>query len=305
MRHLPMALFILLLTSGFLVGCNTSGTSSSFAHNDVTGPIQTSGNRIVSNVQNPSSNFTTNTMNNTNSTVEDSNKSTGKHVTASNTTASRQQITKSGSGGTGSSNSTPSSKASSTSATKSGRGSSGASTHSGSSQVSSTGKSKTPESSGSTGGASTAGNAGTTTISRPSGIDSTWTNKFNSMYIDHNYTGPNSTLFGKLVMRMAEGDITPGAVKSDILGLKPWETVWTAANNGDGKTYEFIVHDVGAFTYQTKVLNDDITSREWQAHGQEVLDDSFYSQWAVYWNASTQEYTVAFLDVGFYLQSTN
>lgn len=112
-------------------------------------------------------------------------------------------------------------------------------------------------------------------------------------------------MFDSLVVEMAEGKITADAAKSAISNLKPWSAVWTTASGGDGKTYHFIVHDVGAFTFQTKVLNDKVTSQEWQDHGQEVLNDSFYSKWAVYWNASTKQYTVAFLDVGFYLQSMN
>ncbi|WDL96743.1 hypothetical protein [Alicyclobacillus sp. ALC3] len=91
--------------------------------------------------------------------------------------------------------------------------------------------------------------------------------------------------------------------KATISALQPWSAVWTSANNGDGKTYTYHVNDVGAFVFQTKQLSNDVIAKEWQAHSQAVLDDGFYSQWAVYWNATRQAYTVAFLDVGFYLAS--
>ena len=145
---------------------------------------------------------------------------------------------------------------------------------------------------------------GSSSPSKPSGIDVTWTNRLNSPYVGRNYTGPNSSLFAGLVQQMAEGKTSVTTAKATISALQPWNAVWTSANNGDGKTYTYHVNDVGAFVFQTKQLTDDGIAKEWQAHSLAVLDDGFYSKWAVYWHAARQEYTVAFLDVGFYLASS-
>lgn len=145
--------------------------------------------------------------------------------------------------------------------------------------------------------------SGSSSPSKPSGIDGTWTNRLNSPYVGRNYTGPNSSLFNQLVQQMAEGKTSVAAAKAIISALQSWNAVWTSANNGDGKTYTYHVNDVGAFVFQTEQLTNDVIAKEWQAHSQAVLDDGFYSRWVVSWNATRREYTVAFLDVGFYLAS--
>lgn len=107
-------------------------------------------------------------------------------------------------------------------------------------------------------------------------------------------------MFDSLVVQMAQGAITPGAAKTTIQGLKPWDAIWNDAPGGPA-TYQFQVHDVEAYTFQTKTWSDSVTSQEFQVHG--FLDDTAYQKFAVYWDASNQEYTVAMLAVGFYYYS--
>jgi len=298
MKPVVTSTLILLLGSTSLVGCSTlskhvptnhvninaaGNLSNSAVDSRGSGTDRTTSNITISTSKQATSNVPTPTTN-----------STGIHTDDQKSPPTNQSSTSK-------SSSTVSSKHSSSgSSTTHSNGHSNSTTGKQSNQSSSTSGTKT----NSTGSTTNGGNPPSTSISPPE-IAATWTNKFNSMYVNRNYTGPSSSSFDDLVAEMAQGEITPDAAKKKILGMQPWDTTWTAANNGDGKTYQFVVHDVGAFTYQTSVLNNDVTSQQWRVHAQEVLDDSFYTKWNVNWNRSTKTYTVAFLDVGFYLNSTN
>lgn len=296
MKHLVTSTLILLIGSTFLVGCSTLSKHVSTDHVNI---------NAASNISNSAtdSRGSGTDLTNSNVTVATSNQTlTNVPAPSANSTGIHTDSQKSSrTNKTSTSKSTPaaSSKHSSTVSNT---------THSSVHSNPTTGKqpneSSTSSTKTSTGSTTNGGNPPSASAS-PSDIASTWTNKFNSMYVNRNYSGPNSSSFDVLVTQMAQGKITPDAAKKTILGMQPWAATWTAANNGDGKTYQFVVHDVGAFTYQTSVLNDDVTSQQWRAHAQEVLDDSFYTKWDVNWNSSTKTYTVAFLDIGFYLNSTN
>lgn len=139
-----------------------------------------------------------------------------------------------------------------------------------------------------------------TTPTQPSEIDTVKTSTLNNELGQLDYTGTNRSQFDSLVVQMAEGKTTPSQAKATIQALKPWNAIWNDAPGGPA-TYQFQVHDVEAYTFQTKTWSDSVTSKEFQAHG--FLDDTAYQKFAVYWNESSQEYTVAMLAVGFYYYS--
>jgi len=298
MKPVVTSTLILLLGSTSLVGCSTlskhvatnhvninaaGNLSNSAVDSRGSGTDRTTSNITVSTSKQATSNVPTPTTN-----------STGVHTDDQKSSPTNQSPTSK-------SSSTASSKHSTTvSTTTNSNGHRNSTTGKQPNQSSSTSSTKTNSTISTTNGSNPP-----STSALPSKIAATWTNKFNSMYVNRNYTGPSSSSFDDLVEEMAQGKITPDAVKQKIFAMQPWDATWTAANNGDGKTYQFVVHDVGAFTYQTSVLNDDVTSQQWRAHAQQVLDDSFYTKWNVHWYRSTKTYTVAFLDVGFYLNSTN
>lgn len=296
MNHVAVTILTLLLGASFVTGCSTSGDN-----------VLT--NRVVVNATENVTNPTTQSMGNgvnrtgSNDTAITSN-TVGQntlHSTASfpgSQAISKQSSRISKSAMSNNSSTIPSQHNSTASNTTHSSG------HSNSTTGEQPNQSPTSGTKTSTGSTTNGGNPPSPSA-LPSKLAATWTNKFNSMYVNRNYTGPNSSSLDDLVAEMAQGKIMPDTVKKTILGMQPWDATWTVANNGDGKTYQFVVHDVGAFTYQTSILNDDVTSQQWRAHAQEVLDDSFYTKWDVNWNSSTKTYTVAFLDVGFYLNSTN
>ncbi|MCF8567780.1 hypothetical protein LLE49_23955 [Alicyclobacillus tolerans] len=304
MKNFFRAALILIFSSGLLAGCNTSGANLSSVHNGLTNTVDSTSNSIVdSNVASSTTYATGKVMKSTNSKITDSKIKTSKNTMTPDASPSQKKNVHTDSGSESDSSHTSSSIRSSKSTSN--QNISGASKQSVDSNSSSRGASDTQEASKSSSSSSTSSRSksGVDTSTSPTSIAVEWTNMMNKPFLSQNYSGPNSSLYDTLVTRMAEGKISSNATKSTILSLNPWDTIWTSSNEGDGKEYQFIVHDVGAFTYHTKVLNYAVTSQEWQAHGQEILDDSFYSKWAVYWDASTQEYNVAFLDVGFYLQS--
>lgn len=293
---------ILCLSTGVLAGCGSghpihpldhSGTGENAASQAVNVTNAVSDNLTVSVLGNAASSNPSPPSPATKRTNRTGNEGNQSSASASSKTAHVPSK---------SSTSSQESKASKPTTAKSKRSGNAASGHNsttlGTNRATSSGTSRT------TSGNTANNTSGSRSPLKPSGIDVTWTNRLNNPYVARNYTGPNSSLFAGLVQQMAEGKTSVTTAKATISALQPWNAVWTSANNGDGKTYTYHVNDVGDFVFQIKQLTDDVIAKEWQTHSQAVLDDGFYGKWAVYWNATRQEYTVAFLDVGFYLASS-
>lgn len=315
MRNLPLALLIALLGSGALAGCGHSGKSMptannianiNFTANASSGADPGTGDSSAVTMENGTGNTVVNAASVNNSSGSGTGSDASNTHNASHDAHNATNTTQDTSNKANSSPAQSKPKPTSTAKANDGKGGNGrTSGHVGTTTTTTKGSPADESSAGSSNAnhSSSKSTGDSSSPAKPSGLDATWTNVLNRPYTSTNYAGPNSVLFDGLVIQMAEGEATPEGVKATILGLQPWDAVWTTANNGDGKTYQYQVHDVGAFTFQTKTLNDNMIAQEWQDYGKEVLDDSAYAKWAVYWNASTGEYTVAYLDVGFYYGS--
>lgn len=292
MKRLPTAVLILFLSVGLLTACDSASTNHALV--DSTTPANVT-NRTTNRTDSVIPSWNTTAMESRSSEAGQPSSRTGNQLKKDSHSSHTNSSTKGLTTGGASTSKGKTSKANATSTNSK--------SHNGVHGITSTAPSLTSSTASAQHSTSSGSSHALTTSTRPSGMDTTWTDRLNSPYADQNYTGPNRSLFDGLVEQVAEGKVTPGAAKASILDLPPWNAVWTTANNGDGKTYSYHVNDVGVFAFQTKVLSDDVIAREWQAHGQAVLDDSFYSRWAVTWDTSTEGYTVAFLDVGFQLYS--
>lgn len=296
-KHWSTMAFFVMAGTSLLVGCGSVAGNASVHHQTTANTISNTANMtnaVVNTIEtgnltsNTSSTVGTGPENNSTrdghtSSVGSSKPSSLSHVAkASNRTASKSSSTQVASKSSGS----PHTSGGSLSSGDSGSG---------------TSKERNSSSDDSTKNSTSSKDSPTPTIpAQPSGIDTVKTNALNNELGQLDYTGTNRSQFDSVVVQMAEGTTTPSQAKATIQALKPWNAIWNDAPGGPA-TYQFQVHDVEAYTFQTKSWSDSVTSKEFQTHG--FLDDTAYQKFAVYWNASSQEYTVAMLAVGFYYYS--